>query len=464
MQEWEQRDIVFCVGGSLIVVDIAFKYLKYYFWHGYKLREIPTEVSIFGFFKLDLGQDFVEPAHMRLDFSCENLFYTLCFCCLSAEQRERKRKEAIDSTTNYYQEQIAALARQRGEEVEREERFQDARSDCSTGDIGNWAGGGGGGGGVPQGADEENGRPAFAAAGVAVDAVAGGGGGVGGGGGGGGAQASTNPIHRHAVTGQEQRQGQAPAGPLPDDVARQEDEIVLGIHTRLWEVVWAMINDDLSPISALLLYDLQVSTAEQLGELNEIQARLFANSLHRRHAAELKSIRVDDLNKVLRLSRYHALWQRIKDSLSPFERELVCHRPPVRSAFDLVKCMQNTYVSNRLCHVAPSHIREGLKGAIVRMKVWNMQWSVFQQDLIVLRRPFAVVPREAMKKVAPEIEMMVLNSSDRHKNTSSSRNATTNPIQGSVVGSSRITYAPNSGLADFFVTRDCDHVSFFEQL
>ena len=93
-----------------------------------------------------------------------------------------------------------------------------------------------------------------------------------------------------------------------------------------------------------------------------------------------------------------------------------------------------------------------------------MQWSVFQQDLIVLHRPFAVVPREAMKKVAPEIEMMDLNSSGRHKNTSSSSDTTTNPIEGPDVGSSRITYAPTSDLGDFFGTRDCDHVSFFENL
>jgi hypothetical protein len=93
-----------------------------------------------------------------------------------------------------------------------------------------------------------------------------------------------------------------------------------------------------------------------------------------------------------------------------------------------------------------------------------MQWSVFQQDLIVLRRPFAVVPREAMKKVAPEIEMMVLNSSGRHKKTSSSSNTTTNPILGPDVGSSRITYAPTSDLGDFFGTSDFDRASFFDYL
>ena len=100
MQQWDQRSIVFCIGGSLIIVDVASKYLKYYLWHGYKLREIPTEVSIFGFFKLDLVQDFVKPARIRLDDSCKDLFYMLCFCCLSAEQREIKRREAIGSTTN----------------------------------------------------------------------------------------------------------------------------------------------------------------------------------------------------------------------------------------------------------------------------------------------------------------------------------------------------------------------------
>ena len=271
-------------------------------------------------------------------------------------------------------------------------------------------------------------------------------------------------MHRDAVTGQGQRQSQAQTGPSTDDVARLEDETAHGIHTRLWETVWAMINDGLTPISTRLLHDAHVGTAEQLGELNDVQVRLIVPSLQRAHAAELKSIRAGDLDKVLRLSRYHALWQRIVESLSPFERELVCHRPPVRSAFDLVKCMQNVYVANRLCHVAPSHIREGLKGAIVRMRVWNMQWSVFQQDLIVMRQPFAVVPRESMKKVAPEIEMMDLNSSGRHKNTSSSSDTTTNPIEGSDVGSSRITYAPTSGLGDFFGTSDCDHVSFFENL
>jgi len=217
----------------------------------------------------------------------------------------------------------------------------------------------------------------------------------------------------------------------------------------------------MSPISARLLHDAQVSTAKQLGELNEMQARLIAPGLHRRHAAELESIRGDSLDMVARSSRYHALWRRIVKSLPSFERELVCHHPPVRSAFDLVKCMQNKYVANRLCHVAPSHIREGLKGAIVRMKVWNMQWSVFQQDLIVLRRPFAVVPREVLQTVAPEIEMMDLDSSGRHKDTSSS---TTNPIQEPNVGSSRVTYAPNSDLGDFFGTSNSDGASFFEHL
>jgi hypothetical protein len=98
------------------------------------------------------------------------------------------------------------------------------------------------------------------------------------------------------------------------------------------------------------------------------------------------------------------------------------------------------------------------------MKVWNMQWSVFQQDLIVLRLPFTVVPREVMKKVAPEIEMMDLNSSGRHKNTSSSSDTTTNPIEGPAVGSSCITYAPTSDLGDFFGTSDFGRASFFDYL
>jgi len=46
-------------------------------------------------------------------------------------------------------------------------------------------------------------------------------------------------LHRNTVTGQGQGKGQrrrqVPAQPSPEDVARQEDEAVHGIHMQLWE-------------------------------------------------------------------------------------------------------------------------------------------------------------------------------------------------------------------------------------
>ena len=58
--EWTHTMTVLSILSCLIIIEQVLKFVKYRLWFGYKLDEIPVEVSIFGFFKVDLEQEFVE--------------------------------------------------------------------------------------------------------------------------------------------------------------------------------------------------------------------------------------------------------------------------------------------------------------------------------------------------------------------------------------------------------------------
>ena len=58
--EWTHKTTLLSILSCLIILEQLLKFVKYRLWFGYKLDEIPVEVSIFGFFKVDLEQEFVE--------------------------------------------------------------------------------------------------------------------------------------------------------------------------------------------------------------------------------------------------------------------------------------------------------------------------------------------------------------------------------------------------------------------
>jgi hypothetical protein len=87
----------------------------------------------------------------------------------------------------------------------------------------------------------------------------------------------------------------------------------------------------------------------------------------------------------------------------------------------------------------PTVPKETLTTAIARMRLWNMQWKLFNKHLIAVSNPFTIACKEEVALTAPkiaiEIEMSILN---RNKNNSNqvadtkeieNESDTKNPIQ-----------------------------------
>ncbi len=481
---WDRNGIVLFVGSSLLVLDVALKYARYYLWHGYRFHEIPVEVSIFGFFKVDLGQEFVEPPEVHWDFSLSSLCDSLFYCCKSESQRALMREAAVQRTQDYYNDRLAVLRKAREAEIERTNRRNGAftiRQDPA----------------ILEKKSDELGQEQAALHTLQAKYAA--------------QQKQLQEQIAQVVTAQERKELEQEKAAVmalkaqfedqwkqlrqqADELAVQKEEIARmkatsesntkkiqvtltvevlmqqeaeqrrGIHTSLWENAWSDIDNALSPLAAHFIHTLKISCAKDLAALSNWQIKLLQEHFGESTESTEQSI-VADLQQLhdnptkdtgIRMfqCKCKTLWKNIVCSLPKFEQVLVEHKPPTTCAFELIKNIRNRFFANSLLQSLPTIPKGTLASALARMRVWNMQWSLFNQHLFVIESPFSVASKEQIVKVAPEfaveIEMSILSKTNSTGNYSEivenevvERSTLKNPILTAAENEHSVKLTPN---------------------
>jgi len=457
---WDRKDIITYVCSSLLALDLGTTYARYYFWHGYYLNEIPTEVSIFGYWKVDLLQEFVEPPEIHWDFSCDTMCNYLFYGCLDKDARLLMREEAIQRTQDYYDDRIATLTKARNAEKERTERRRTMLADPTI---------------------LEKRKEELAHEETVLDTLEG------------KFETQQQQLQRQSIlnaneehkkeleqeksalkvlqaqlesqrkqlqeqaeqlTAQQKEIEHAKSFNIPkkevkitvEVIMKQEAEEKRGVHTTLWEDAFTDIDNCLSPLAEDLIYSIRISSSKDLASLSSEKVKKLQDSLieasEQTIAADLQQLHDFSVkHPTVRMvqCRCEELWKKIVFTLPKWEHAWIQQKPPIKSAFDLVKNLGNKFFVNDLLQNLPTVPKETLTTAIARMRLWNMQWKLFNKHLIAVSNPFTIACKEEVALTAPkiaiEIEMSILN---RNKNNSNqvadtkeieNESDTKNPIQ-----------------------------------